>query len=126
MPERRAPVICGCNVAIGEGARVLAEKGDPVEAAVAVVRALERDPVFNAGEGAVRGADGRRETDAAVMDGSTLDIGAVAAVPDCAAPVALAHALLRRETVMIAGPSASALAQSDSSAPATGSVQAAS
>src|SRR5215204_1365043 len=117
MPERRAPVICGCNVAIGEGARVFAEKGDPVEAAVAVVRALERDPVFNAGQGAVRGADRQRETDAAVMDGTTLDIGAVAAVPECTTPVGLAHALLRRETIMIAGPSANALAPSSASCP---------
>jgi len=125
-PERQRAVIDGCNVAMEEGVRVLAGQGDPVDAVVAVVRALERDPVFNAGEGAVRGADGRRQTDAAVMDGTTLDIGAVAAVPECTAPVALAHRLLRQETIMIAGPSASALAQSDSSAPATGSVQAAS
>jgi L-asparaginase / beta-aspartyl-peptidase len=124
--ERQAAVLRGCNLAIEEGARLFARKGDPVEAAVAVVRALERDTVFNAGRGAVRGANGQRETDAAVMDGTTLDIGAVAAVPECTAPVALAHALLRRETIMVAGPSATALASSASCPPAAGTSQGAS
>ncbi|GMA90182.1 hypothetical protein GCM10025869_07110 [Homoserinibacter gongjuensis] len=70
----------GCAAAAARGRAVLEAGGSAVDAAIAAVRALEDDPTFNAGIGAAERADGRVQRDAAVMDGSTLDVGAAAAV----------------------------------------------
>ncbi|HMG21278.1 MAG TPA: isoaspartyl peptidase/L-asparaginase, partial [Kofleriaceae bacterium] len=64
-------------------------------------------PEFNAGTGAALTRDGTVETDAAVMDGDSRRVGAVAAVPDLANPVLLARAVLDAgEHVLLAGPAA--------------------
>jgi L-asparaginase / beta-aspartyl-peptidase len=107
--KRQPAVLHGCRVALEDGLRAFARQADPVEAAVAAVAALERNGVFNAGQGAVTNIEDRCETDAAVMDGTTLNIGAVAAVPEHRSPVSLAHALLREETVLLAGAAAAGL-----------------
>jgi len=44
---------------------------EPVEAVLAAVRALESDPVFNAGRGSAVQSDGRIRTDAGLMDCET-------------------------------------------------------
>nr|MBA2545177.1 isoaspartyl peptidase/L-asparaginase [Deltaproteobacteria bacterium] len=68
------------------------------------VRVLEDDPEFNAGLGSALTRDATVETDAAVMDGVTQRVGAVAAVPDLATPIALARAVLEAgEHVILAG-----------------------
>lgn len=59
-------------------------------AAVAAVRALEANPLFNAGRGAVLTASGAVETEAAVMDGATMRTGAVAGLTTVVHPVELA------------------------------------
>ena len=48
---------------------------------------LEDDPLFNAGRGAVFTAEGRDELDAAIMDGATLEAGAVAGVTRMRNPI---------------------------------------
>ena len=65
-----------------------------LEAAVAAVRVLEDDPLFNAGTGAVLTATGGVELDAGVMVAAGLRTGAVAGVTDFAHPVELARAVL--------------------------------
>lgn len=100
----------GCAVAATVGRAVLEAGGTAVDAAIAAVRALEDDPVFNAGIGASQRADGRVQRDAAVMDGSTLDVGAAAAVEGVPHPIDLAASLLREEEVLLVGPGAERLA----------------
>ncbi len=73
---------------------VLAAGGSALDAAIAAVVALEDDPRFNAGHGAVATQAGEVELDAAVMDGAAGKIGAVAAVRDVHNPVLLARAVL--------------------------------
>ena len=64
---------------------------DAVEAAVSI---LEEDPTFDAGRGAFLNAAGEIELDAMIMDGRTLDFGAVAAVQNLLHPVQVARRLM--------------------------------
>ncbi len=106
VEERHAVAHAGCLAAAIAGLRVLAGGGSALDAVQVAVRALEDDPEFNAGVGAVLARDGSVELDASIMDGAGR-IGAVAAVPDLRRPVDLARAVLDDgEHVMLAGPAA--------------------
>ena len=63
---------------------------------------LEDDPTFNAGNGAVRNAEAAIEMDVAVMDGHTLNVGAVACVRNLRNPVSAAVAMLEAAPVFFA------------------------
>lgn len=117
--ERHDRLRAGVRVAAAAGHAILAAGGYALDAVVAAVRILEDDPEFNAGTGSALTRDGTVETDACVMDGSTNRIGAVAAVPDLANPIALALAVLEAgEHVMLAGPAALRFAAEVGIAPA--------
>jgi beta-aspartyl-peptidase (threonine type) len=97
----------GVRTAAECGHAILARGGSALDAVVAAVRVLEDDPEFNAGLGSALTRDGTVEVDASVMDGVTQRVGAVAAVPDLAAPIALARAVLEAgEYVVLGGPAA--------------------
>jgi hypothetical protein len=82
-----------------------------LSAVVAAVTALEDDPHFNAGIGAVRNADGEVELDAGVMTAERLRTGAVAGMTDSARPVSVARAVLEDgRHVLLAGAGASRFA----------------
>ncbi len=109
----------GCREAARAGLAVLAAGGSALDAVQAAVRALEDDPEFNAGTGAVLTRDGSVEVDASIMDGASRRIGAVAAVPDLANPVAVARAVLDDgEHVLLAGPATWQFARERGFAPA--------
>jgi beta-aspartyl-peptidase (threonine type) len=76
------------------GAQVLRAGGSAMDAVVAAVHVLEDEPLFNAGRGAVFTADGKNELDASIMDGATLDAGAVAGVTRTRHPISLARAVM--------------------------------
>ena len=99
--EKRADYREGCERAASAGRRVLEAGGPATEAVVAAVRVLEADRTFNAGIGSVLNADGKVQADASVMDGATLDVGAVAAIEHVRHPVEVAAALLREEEVLL-------------------------
>jgi len=106
-PERHDRLRAGVRAAAAAGHAILRAGGSALDAVVAAVRVLEDDPEFNAGTGSALTRDGTVETDAAVMDGATQRIGAVAAVPDLGTPIALARAVLDAgEHVILAGPAA--------------------
>ncbi len=86
----------GLVAALDAGAAVLGAGGSALDAVEAAVRALEDDPRFNAGRGAVFTAEGRNELDAAIMDGATRAAGAVAGVTRTRNPVSLARAVMER------------------------------
>ena len=102
----------GLRAALLAGHRVLTAGGPALEAVTAAVVALEDDPLFNAGRGAVFTADGRQEMDAAVMEGAVAEgapgrAGAVAGMRGPRNPVLAARAVMERsDHVLLAGPGA--------------------
>lgn len=100
----------GLRAAYLVGEAVLAQGGSALDAVCAAVRALEDDPIFNAGRGAVLAADGRAELDAAVMTGDGR-AGGVTVSRHARHPVDLARAVLERSPhVLLADPPAGLLA----------------
>lgn len=83
-----------------------------LDAVVAAITVLEDDPNFNAGRGAVFTHDGRNELDASIMDGATLEAGAVAGVHRVRNPIRLAREVMdHSQHVMLAGDGAEAFAE---------------
>lgn len=83
----------------------LLEKGAPaVEAVENAVISLENSPLFNAGKGSVFTADETHEMDASIMDGKTLNAGAVSLITGIKNPVSLARDVMEKsEHVFLAG-----------------------
>lgn len=92
--DRRALHAAGCRRAAEVGAAILAAGGAALDAVTAMARALEDDPLFNAGTGACLNEDGEIEHDASVMEGTTLRAGAVCALRSFKNPIELARAAL--------------------------------
>lgn len=97
--------------ALQAGEQVLAGGGSALDAVTIAVQVLEDDPLFNAGRGAVFTAAGVNELDAAIMDGESLQAGAVAGVTRTRHPVRLARAVMDVSPhVMLIGEGADAFA----------------
>ncbi|HKK09024.1 MAG TPA: isoaspartyl peptidase/L-asparaginase [Gemmatimonadota bacterium] len=93
-PEMEARYRGKMKEALQAGHAVLENGGRATDAVVAAISVLEDSPLFNSGKGAVFTADGHNELDAAIMDGSTLNAGAVAAVEHIAHPIRLARLVM--------------------------------
>jgi beta-aspartyl-peptidase (threonine type) len=107
--EREALYRAGLARALVAGRDVLAGGGSALDAVTQAVCALEDDPLFNAGRGAVFTRDGRQEMDAAVMDGRDRRAGAVAGIFGPKNPVLAARAVMERSAhVLLVGEGATA------------------
>jgi beta-aspartyl-peptidase (threonine type) len=94
----------GLEKALRAGYDVLNTGGSSLDATEAAVRALEDDPHFNAGKGAVFTSAGTNELDAAIMDGRTLKAGTVAVLRHIKNPVELARLVMEKSPhVMLSG-----------------------
>ena len=82
--------------ALQHGRDRLAAGDAALDVCESVVRLLEDDPHFNAGVGAVFNEKGEHELDASIMDGSTLQCGAVAGVRTIKNPVSLARLVMTK------------------------------
>jgi len=80
--------------ALSAGHELLAAGSSALDAVTAAVVALEDNPLFNAGRGAVFNHEGGHELDASVMDGRNLAAGAVAGVRRVRNPVLAARAVM--------------------------------
>ncbi len=97
MPEAvKAEYYASLKRALKIGRDVLANGGTSMEAVEKVIRYFETDPKFNAGIGAVFTSAGRHELDAAIMNGATLQCGAVAGVEHVAHPITLAKLVMEK------------------------------
>lgn len=95
MPEaRRVAYEEALQEALAIGSEILEEGGSSLDAVEATVRFLEDHELFNAGKGAVFTAEGRNELDAAIMDGHTMQAGAVTGVTTVKNPVTLARRVM--------------------------------
>ena len=92
--ERAAEYHAGLRRALETGRAILAAGGGALDAVTAAVVALEDDPLFNAGRGAVFAAAGTQEMDAAVMEGEQHRAGAVAGIFGPKNPVLAARAVM--------------------------------
>jgi L-asparaginase / beta-aspartyl-peptidase len=94
----------GLKQAIDAGFAVLQAGGTSLDAVTRAVVALEDNPLFNAGRGAVFTWDGRNELDASIMDGSSLMAGAVCGLTRIKNPIELARAVMEQsQYVMLSG-----------------------
>ncbi len=103
-PELRQAYKDKLKEAVDKGSKVLEQGGDSLVAVQTAINVLENSPLFNAGVGAVYTYDGGHELDASIMDGKTMNAGAVAGVRHIANPIDLALAVMNKsEHVMLAG-----------------------
>ena len=94
-PDLEKAYMDGLNQALEAGFAVLEEGGTAVNAVKASLVMLEDHVLFNAGRGAVFTKKGVQEMDAAIMDGLTLEAGAVAGVRNVRNPIELATEVMR-------------------------------
>jgi beta-aspartyl-peptidase (threonine type) len=100
----------GLRRALEAGRRILAAAGSALDAVTEAVVALEDDPLFNAGRGAVFTAAGTQEMDAAIMEGREHRAGAVAGIFGPKNPILAARAVMETSPhVLLIGEGALAL-----------------
>jgi len=110
-PDAEQRYHASLNDILAAGQSVLAAGGSALDVVSEAVRLLEDNPLFNAGRGAVFTADGTHELDASIMDGSTLEAGAICCVKRVRNPILVARRVLEAsEHVMFTGAGAEAFA----------------
>ena len=102
-PEEEEENRSGLHEAIATGRAILERGGTALDAVEASIRVLEALPVFNAGYGSALNHVGEVEMCAAIMDGRTLDVGAVGALKGVRHPVSVARTMLPEKHILIAG-----------------------
>jgi beta-aspartyl-peptidase (threonine type) len=102
-PDRAEIVQEGCKEATLIGWRILQAGGSALDAVEAAVLSFEDNPQFNAGTGACLTSDGNIELDAGIMEGHTLQVGAVACVELIKNPISLARKVLESPHVLLVG-----------------------
>jgi L-asparaginase / beta-aspartyl-peptidase len=105
------PHLSGIKSALKIGQKILLNTDDPVQTVLAIIKNLEDNPVFDAGKGSFLNKMGEVEMDAAIMVGSDLSVGAVAAIQNVQNPIAVAN-LVRTKTehLLLVGKGASGFA----------------
>ena len=93
-PELEVAYRNALKEALEAGYAVLENAGTAVRAVKAAVVVMEDCPLFNAGKGSVFTKKGLNEMDAAIMDGSNLEAGAIAGVRNIRNPIELAEEVM--------------------------------
>lgn len=103
-PELENAYLEGLETALKAGYAVLKEGGSSINAIKAAIVILEDNVLFNAGRGSVFTKKGLQEMDAAIMDGKTLEAGAVTGVRNVRNPIELAtEVMLHSNHVFLSG-----------------------
>jgi len=99
--------------ALDAGYKILENGGISLDAIQAAINVMEDSPLFNAGKGAVYNSEGNQEMDAAIMDGKTLNAGAIAGVNHIKNPILAARIVMdSSKHVMLSGKGAEIMAKS--------------
>lgn len=110
--EKESQYKAALENALDAGYDALADGKNAVEAVEIAVKLLEDSPLFNAGKGSVFTADETHEMDASIMDGKTLNAGAVSLITGIKNPISLAKDVMEKsEHVFLAGEGAMAFAK---------------
>ncbi|MFT5139613.1 MAG: beta-aspartyl-peptidase (threonine type) [Lysobacterales bacterium] len=101
--EREAEIRAKLEQAVRAGHAKLVAGESGLLAVTTAINVLEDSPLFNAGKGAVFNSAGYNEMDASIMDGATLNAGAVAALQHIRNPINLALTVMNesRHVMMI-------------------------
>jgi len=111
-PGSDADALAGLASAAAAGRAILAAGGAALDAVCATVVALEDNPVFNAGTGAVLNFDGFCELDACVMESREQRVGAVCALQRVKNPILVARKVMEEtDHAMLAGEGAQRFAR---------------
>jgi beta-aspartyl-peptidase (threonine type) len=113
QPGRHDLSLAGSRDAVLAGWEILKNGGTALDAAMRAVVALEDNPNFNAGTGSTLNANGEAELDAGMMDGATLDVGAIAGATRIKNPILLARLVLKSSHVLLMGQGAEQFAQEE-------------
>lgn len=95
-PKKEVEYKNALQKALDAGYQALQSGKSSVDATELAVRILEDSTLFNAGKGSVFTADGTHEMDAAIMEGTTLNAGAVALVNGIKNPISLARDVMEK------------------------------
>ncbi len=111
-PEKEAAYQAKLQEALQAGYKVLGSGGTSLKAVEAAIVVMEDSPLFNAGKGAVYTNNETNEMDASMMDGGTLNAGAVAGAMRIKNPVKGARMVLEQsEHVLLTGEGADEFAK---------------
>jgi beta-aspartyl-peptidase (threonine type) len=111
-PGSESDAVEGLREAVARGRSVLRAGGSALDAVCATVVALEDNPNYNAGTGAVLNFDGFCELDASVMESRESRVGAVAALQRVKNPILVARKVMEEtDHVMLAGEGAQRFAR---------------
>ena len=103
-PELEANYKAALKLALDKGYAILKNGGSATEAVELAVVTLEDSPLFNAGKGSVFTAEESHEMDASIMDGNSLNAGAVSLITGIKNPISLARDIMEKsEHVFLAG-----------------------
>lgn len=103
-PGSDGEAVAGMKAAVEKGRAILVAGGSALDAVCATVVALEDNPIFNAGTGAVLNFDGFCELDACVMESRAARAGAVCALRRVKNPILVARKVMEEtDHVMLAG-----------------------
>ncbi|MDP4149268.1 MAG: isoaspartyl peptidase/L-asparaginase [Bacteroidota bacterium] len=107
-PELEQAYLLALQEALHAGYAVLEEGGSAINAIKATIVIMEDNILFNAGRGSVFTKKGVQEMDAAIMDGRTLDAGAVTGIRNIRNPIELATEVMTHSNhVFLSGKGAS-------------------
>ena len=111
-PERSQPGLEGVKKAAETGFEILKHGGSAVDSVMEAVAVMEDAGAFNAGYGSSLNIDKRVEMEASIMDGKTLQAGAVGILEDVKNPVRLARIVMEKtDHVFVVGEGAEKLAE---------------
>jgi L-asparaginase / beta-aspartyl-peptidase len=103
-PELEEAYLDGLKQGADAGYGVLEQGGAAINAVKAAIVVMEDNVLFNAGRGSVFTKKGVQEMDAAIMNGATLEAGAVAGVRNVRNPIMLAtEVMLHSNHVFLSG-----------------------
>jgi len=109
---RGKAVLMGVKKAAKTGFDILSDGGNAVDAVIEAVAIMEDEGAFNAGYGSSLNIEKRIEMEASVMDGKTLQAGAVGLLKDVRNPVRLARIVMEKtDHVFVVGEGAEKLAK---------------
>jgi len=110
--EKESAIHSVLEASVQAGYQALLDGAPSTTAVTTAINILEDSPLFNAGKGAVFNAAGKNEMDASIMDGATLNAGAVASIKRIKNPINLALKVMTdSQHVMLMGDGAEEFAR---------------